>query len=328
MAFEGLFILAGEPRSHRLGAPGVPTPENDLPFGHVVACRQPEARLAGIEGRDPARFLGGVIGIPFAGMPQVTVAGVQEHAISFGDGVETLLLDHRFDVLVGDDAGIVGIHCNRDRQSPAPQGNRIEQHRAAHEPPLRHVLDTQWSQAVGRDIRVFEESSVVEIVSLRGDHADMPGAVELGADLANLGGEIFVVVDQLLSPERTARGQSRDGHTPPARAEGRCVLLIYLTEGRHFALLDHLDAFHDRIGCRPVDRPGHVLRPPHRWRPFLGQRCIVYRKNAAGYRCQQHGSTKTVQIFALPGIVHLESPPLTSWRVNPPIDGNILSTIA
>ena len=45
----------------------------------------------------------------------------------------------------------------------------------------------------------------VEEVALRRPHADVPGAVELRSDLADLRRDQFVVIDKRVLSERTAR---------------------------------------------------------------------------------------------------------------------------
>ena len=51
---------------------------------------------------------------------------------------------------------------------------------------------------VATDARVVHEAAVVVVDALRRDDADVSGAVELRADLAELGGHVLVVVDELL----------------------------------------------------------------------------------------------------------------------------------
>ena len=90
------------------------------------------------------------------------------------------------------------------RQLAAAQRDRIQQHAAAHEALLRDVLDAERAHALRADAFVVQVAAVVIEHALGGDDADVAGTVELGADLAELGRHVVVVVDELLVAERSA----------------------------------------------------------------------------------------------------------------------------
>ena len=143
-------------------------------------------------------------------MPDVAVAGVEEHAVAGADRRDALALDHLLHVLGGDDARIAGAVLLRHGQLAAAQRDRIEQHAAAHEALLRHVLDAERPHARRAHAFVVQEAAIVVEHALGGDDADMAGAVELGADLADLGRHVLVVVDELLAV-RTGRRSAGPG---------------------------------------------------------------------------------------------------------------------
>ena len=65
------------------------------------------------------------------------------------------------------------------------------------------VLDAELLQAVGRaELRATK--AVVEVIIAIDPNADMPQAVELGADLADLAAEEVVVIDPLVLAARPA----------------------------------------------------------------------------------------------------------------------------
>ena len=91
----------------------------------------------------------------------------------------------------------------------------VEQHAAADEALLGDVLDAEVAHAqdhvagaalVGR----LALAAVVEEVALGGPDADVARAVELGADLADLGGHQLVVEHQAVAAERPAGRGARD----------------------------------------------------------------------------------------------------------------------
>ena len=79
MAGVGLArVLAGD----GLGGEGIATRQGDLPLGEIFARADAEARLALAELLPPLRlFLGGE-GRPLGAAPEITVAGVDEHAVT------------------------------------------------------------------------------------------------------------------------------------------------------------------------------------------------------------------------------------------------------
>jgi hypothetical protein len=138
------------------------------------------------------------------------------------------------------------------------------------------MLDAQWAEPVGADGRILvEHASVVEKHAFRGDRSDMPRPVELGADLADLGGQVLVVVDQLVGAERAAGGQARYRHAPTARAERRCVAGVNFAKRRDLALFHQRHGLEDQFGRGAIDRAGEVVRTKLAGRLALVQRVIV-----------------------------------------------------
>ena len=92
--------------------------------------------------------------------------------------------------------------------------------------PLREegfeVLDAKFLQPVGVG-HLGHGDAVVEAhlvhVALLAVDADMAEAVELGADLADLGGHEIVVVDHLVVAERAASGCPGDAESEDPRPE-------------------------------------------------------------------------------------------------------------
>ena len=121
----------------------------------------------------------------------------------------------------------------------------------------------------------MQEAAVVVEHALRGDDADVAGPVELGADLAELRRHVFVVVDELLAAEGTARRPSRNDQLPAARAERRRVGGVDLAERRDLALLDEADGLQHQLRRRAVGRADLVVGAPLGRGPFLVQRLVV-----------------------------------------------------
>ena len=103
----------------------------------------------------------------------------------------------------------------------------------------------------------------------------MARAVELGADLADLGGDQLVVEHEPVAAERPAGGRARDVQREPARAEERDVGRIELAERRGLALLHQLDRLEHHLGRRPVGRADLVVRAPLGRPPVLLKRLVV-----------------------------------------------------
>ena len=69
------------------------------------------------------------------------------------------------------------------------------------------VLDAERAHALRADALIVQVAAVVIEHALGGDDADVAGTVELGADLAELGRHVLVVVDELLAAERPPVGR-------------------------------------------------------------------------------------------------------------------------
>ena len=281
MAFERLCSFTSETRTHSFGGPGIRAPQDDLARGHVLACRNPKTRFAGIELRDASGFLGGVETVPVRRMPDVAMTRVQEHTIPFTDRSNALVPDHRPDIVGGDDSRIARTGLFGDGQLASAQSYRVEQHTTADETDFRHVFHTQWSHTVTRNTRIRQIAAVIEKVALRCPYANVSRTVELRADLADLRAEVFVVIHQRLFSERTASRQTRDRHTPSSRAECRCVLCIYFPECGNLAAFYEPGRFQDHFRCRPIERSRHVIRPPFAGSPTFCKWFIVDRHGAS-----------------------------------------------
>src|SRR5207253_3063856 len=88
----------------------------------------------------------------------------------------------------------------------AAVGGGVEEDAPADERLFGHVLDAEDAHAEHATARaslvgLFTPAPVVVEVALRGPHADVARAVELGADLADLGLDELVVVDERVLAE-------------------------------------------------------------------------------------------------------------------------------
>ena len=85
------------------------------------------------------------------------------------------------------------------------------------------LLDSELLQAIGvADFRrrvAVVEAHLGLVAVLAQLEADVPEAVELGADLADLGCQELVMVDELVRAEWAARRSARDTQGKGARAE-------------------------------------------------------------------------------------------------------------
>ena len=91
------------------------------------------------------------------------------------------------------------------RSTPA-RSRHVEQDAAREEDA--DVLDAELLQAVGR-AELGAPEAVVEVIVAIDPHADVPQAVELGADLADLAAEEVVVIDALVLARWARRSASR-----------------------------------------------------------------------------------------------------------------------
>src|SRR5262249_12362138 len=149
----------------------------------------------------------GLHGLEAVVAPAVALAGVQRDTVAGRDLPKTLHLHDAPHVVRGDDAGVAGLGGNgqhlgrgRDQALGLLVGDGIQHHQAAHEAELAWVLDAEGAHpdhAVARAalVGVPGDDAVVHHRPLRGVHADVAGPVELGLDLADLGGHQLVVVD-------------------------------------------------------------------------------------------------------------------------------------
>ena len=125
-------------------------------------------------------------------------------------------------------------------------------------------------QVAGREAVV--EHLVVQVARLADARADMGETVELGADLANLGGQDLVVPDHLVLPERAAGRGARDAQREDALAEQRHAVFIDAAEAVDLALLDQAGRVQRDLRGHVVGGAGLVTFAPARRPPFLGDR--------------------------------------------------------
>src|SRR5215471_20085440 len=118
-----------------------------------------------------------------------------------------------------------------------PRSATASKHAAAHEALLGHVLDAERAEAGRTDAFVAEKAAVVIEHTFGRDDADMPGAIELRADLAELGCYVLVVIDELLAAKGTAGRHAGDEQLPAAGAKRRRIGGVDFTEGRDLSLL-------------------------------------------------------------------------------------------
>src|SRR5207247_10234196 len=121
---EFLALLAG---GLRVVGRRVAAGQDDLALGHVLARAEPEARLAGVELVASLRLLRRRQPLPLRIEPEITVAGVEEHAVALADLRHALPLHHRAHVGRRDDAR--ALRVLGDRQTlHAAVGGRVQQH--------------------------------------------------------------------------------------------------------------------------------------------------------------------------------------------------------
>jgi hypothetical protein len=207
------------------------------------------------------------------------VAGVEEDAIALADLGEALPLHHRPHVGRGDDAGTLRVFGDR-QPLRAAVGGRVEQHAAAHEALLGDELHAEIAHAdhaaaAAALVRLLAPAPVVHEVALRRSNADVARAVELRPDLADLGRDELVVVDERVLPERPAGRRARNRHRPAARAEGRDARVIELAERRDLALFHQPHRLHDHRRRGAVGRAHLVVGAPFGGSPALGERLVV-----------------------------------------------------
>ena len=207
------------------------------------------------------------------------MAGVEEHAVALADLFDSGVLNHLLDVIGRNDARAVGGGRNRQRVGAAQLG-RIEQHAAADKALLADILHPEVAHAQDHVagaalVGGLALAAVVEQVALRRAHANVARTVELGADLADLGGDQLVVEDQTVAAERPAGGRARNLEQKATRTEERNVARIVFAERRGLALLHQLDRFEHHLGRGPIGRAHLVVRAPFARPPVLLKRLVI-----------------------------------------------------
>ena len=99
--------------------------------------------------------------------------------------------------------------------------------------------------------------------------ADVAEAVELRPDLADLGRQKFVVIDQLVGAERTAGRAAGNAQREHARAEQRHARLVGAADLVDLAVADPFGGVEDLRGGDVVRGAGLVIRTPFRRPPGL-----------------------------------------------------------
>jgi hypothetical protein len=175
-----------------LNRPGVGACQREIFVRHPMGDFQPDARLTAVEA---------VVVL----YPQLAPAGVEKDRIARLDValLHVLLGERSAEVSQSDlfaDIHHAAFHClDIDKMSAGEQ--RLQ------------LLDTELLEAIGichighREAVV--EDHLAQVSGIAELDADMTEAVELGAGLADFGGEIFVVVDQFVVAERAARRRAR-----------------------------------------------------------------------------------------------------------------------
>jgi hypothetical protein len=158
---------------------------------------------------------------------------------------------------------------------------RVEQHTAADEALLADELHAEVAHAdhaaAGSTLVGFlAPAAVVEEVALRRANADVAGAVELRPDLAELGRDELVVIDEGVLAEGATGGRAGNRHRPTAGAEGRDRGVIQLAQRRDLALFDEVHRLEHHRRRRPVDGARLVIRSPFGGSPTLGERLVVH----------------------------------------------------
>ena len=211
---------------------------------------------------------------------------MQCDAIAGADLAEAFRLDHAFHVGRRDDAGesaLLGIGSISALAGIRPWdfvGHGIQHHQTADEAEFTDVFHAQRPHAhhaaTGATlVGIPGDAAVVEDRALGSVHADVAGTVELGLDLADFGGDQFVVVHQCVLAEGAAGGRAGDGHLPAARAEGRRFAVVVLADGDGLELLDRGQRALD-VGrvLGVVGAAGLVVRAPLRRAPAQGASSI------------------------------------------------------
>src|SRR5215813_4292045 len=127
-------------------------------------------------------------------------------------------------------------------------------------------------------VGVPRDDAVVHHGALGGVHPDVAGAVELRLDLADLGDDELIVINERVLAEGTARRGSRNHHLPAAWPERGRLTMVELADGDGLVLLDRGEGLHDVRGvARVVRGAGAVLRSPFRRRPLLVDGLVRHR---------------------------------------------------
>ena len=209
------------------------------------------------------------------------MTGVEEDAVSLRDGIDARRLDHRLDVLGRNDAGAV-LAFGNGKPVEAGMGGGVQEDASADEALLRHRLDAEFAQpkdvAGGMALQHgLQIAPAIEEIAVGRADADMARAVELRADLAELGGHHLVVEEHGVLAERSGGRRAGDRHAPDARAEQGDVGGVELAERCDLALRDQADRVQHHVRRRAVRRADPVVGSPLAGPPVLGLRSIVHR---------------------------------------------------
>jgi hypothetical protein len=232
-----------------VSAPTTPAcTSSEEPFGDFHA----DAGLTGLEGL-------------VIRLPQLAPSGVEEHAVAGlkGETLHALIFQRALDVGQGHD--VTGL-----QHLDALEGRDVEQDAARHD--RVELFDTEFLQAgLAEDIR-FRKAIVVAHVACVGDavrrNADMAEPVELGADLADLRGDDFVLVDDGIGAGRAAAARARALQIEGPATERGDRAVVFAAQLVDLARVDLGQSPQYDLGPGvPVGRPGFVALAPQGVRP-------------------------------------------------------------
>src|ERR671918_492709 len=239
------------PAGDRLDRPGVGADDRDLAVGQPPAGGEPRPRAALV-----------VLGVVL--LPQLAMAGAKQDGVALARRLlDALALERLLDVGDGDDVV--------DRQAVAAFHREDVEQDAAREERLE-MLHAELLEPVGGADLLLGEAVVVADLAVAGGHADVPEAVELRADLADLAYEQLIVVVELVVAERPTRRRARDDDVrPQPLAEQRDALLEHAAQRVDLAGLDQAGRLEDLGRGHAVVGSPLVLRAPGRRPPAVSK---------------------------------------------------------
>src|SRR5262245_40108152 len=224
--------------------------ERNVSRRQVFAGAYPEARFALAEKvarRLPLISTHGLVAIV---APTVALPSVQSHAVARADLLEALHLKDAPDVVSRHNPGLAGLvgdrqhlSAGRDQALGLLVRDGVQHHEAADEAQFTRVLHPERPHpehpATGAVLVCIPRvHAVVHHRPFRRVHPDVAGAVKLRLNLADLGGDKLVVVDEGVLAEGATGRRSGNAHLPAARPERRRLTVVVLADRDGFVLLD------------------------------------------------------------------------------------------